>query len=292
MKKLTEKKNPKSENIDKQSIYDILNVINEEDSKISYSIKESLKDIEEVIKKVIEAFNNNGKLYYVGCGSSGRLGVLDAAECPPTFSVSHKLVQGVIAGGNKAMYKSIEGCEDSYDEGKNVIIKKNIDKNDVILGISANGSAKFVLGALDKANQIGAYTSLLTFNKIRQKKFINKTISILVGPEILTGSTRMKAGTATKMILNMISTVSMIKTNKTFNNLMVDLKVSNNKLLDRGVRIISDITELNYEESKKILDNAKNNVKVAIVMELKDLSYSKSLYRLKKYKGNLRDALK
>ena len=292
MKKLTETKNPVSNNIDKKSVSNILDIINKEDFQISKAIKENLTDIEVVINEVIKAFNNKGKLFYVGCGSSGRLGVLDAAECPPTFSVSDNLVQGIIAGGHKALYKSIEGAEDSYDNGKNDVINNKISSNDVVLGISANGSAEFVLGALHAAKEFKAFTSLLTFNQIDKKIYIDKIISIIVGPEIITGSTRMKAGTATKMILNMISTVSMIKTNKTYNNLMVDLKVSNKKLLDRGIRIISEVTNLNYKESEKILNKAKNNVKIAILMEMKKTSYSESLKRIKIYNGNLRAALK
>ena len=292
MKKLTEKNNPKSENIDKKSIYDILNVINEEDSKISYSIKESFSDLEIIINMVVKSFNNNGKLFYVGCGSSGRLGVLDAAECPPTFSVSRQLVQGVIAGGNKALYQSIEGAEDDFEQGQISMQKKNVQCNDVVIGISANGSAQFVLGALQYAKKNRAYTSLLTFNPIDNIKYIDKIISIIVGSEIISGSTRMKAGTATKMVLNMISTISMIKLNKTYKNYMVDLKISNKKLLDRGIRIISDITNLNYNESKNALLNAKNNVKVAILMELKKISYINAIEKLKLNNGNLRDALK
>lgn len=292
MKKNTELNNPISENIDKMSIGEILDIINQEDSKISNQIKKRLSDIEEIINKVIYSFRNNGKLLYVGCGSSGRLAVLDAAECPPTFSVSNQLVQGVIAGGNKALYQSIEGAEDDFHEGQININKKNVGSNDVVIGISANGSAQFVLGALEYAKQRRAFTCLLTFNDISEISYVDKIISIIVGSEIISGSTRMKAGTATKMVLNMISTISMIKINKTYKNYMVDLKISNEKLLDRGIRIISDLTDLNYENSKYALFNAKNNVKIALLMEIKNLSYIDAFQKLKMTNGNLRDALK
>ena len=291
MKKITELKNPLSENIDKMSISEILDLINNEDENLSRQIRKKNPDLEQVINVIINAFKNGGRLLYVGCGSSGRLGVLDAAECPPTFSVSKYLVQGIIAGGNKALYQSIEGAEDDFNQGHIAIEKKKVNSNDVVFGISANGSAKFVLGALKYAKKNKAYTSLLTFNNIDNIAYVDKIISIIVGPEIISGSTRMKAGTATKMILNMITTTSMIKINKTYKNYMVDLKISNQKLLDRGIRIISEITGLNYKESENLLINSKNNVKVAILMELKKISYNTAFKKLKLNNGNLRKAL-
>ena len=287
MKKITELKNPLSENIDKMSISEILNLINQEDENISHEIKNKFSDLEIIINMVVKSFNNNGKLFYVGCGSSGRLGVLDAAECPPTFSTSNERVQGIIAGGIDALYKSVENAEDSTIEAVN-LIKNKVTKNDFVLGISASGNASFVIAGLEEAKRQQAKTGLLTFNDINNTLSIDHLISIIVGPEILSGSTRMKAGTATKMILNMISTTVMIKLNKTYGNIMVDLKISNKKLLDRGIRIISEITSITYDEAAILLNKSKKNVKAAIVMQIKNISLDEAIRLLKINDGNLR----
>ena len=287
MNQITEKNNPLSLNIDEYSIIKILNVINNEDSTIHKKIKYILPKIEILIKNVINSFNNEGKLIYIGCGTSGRLGVLDAAECPPTFSTKHDLVQCIIAGGNDAMFKSIENAEDSVEEAINKV-EQIVSKNDTVIGISASGKAKFVLSALNAAKRINAKTYLITCNDVKKISYIDLIIPIIVGPEIITGSTRMKAGTATKMILNMISTVSMIKINKTYANLMVDLQVSNNKLLQRGIKIISEITNLSYTDADISLKKAEGNVKVAIIMVCLNINKEKAISLLKEHKGNLK----
>ena len=289
MNKITEKHNKGSINIDSLPSIDILKIINQEDSLIHSQIKNILPSIDKMISAIIHCLKNNGKLIYIGCGTSGRLGVLDAAECPPTFSTSDE-VQAFIAGGYSALHSSAENAEDSVVEGINLINKK-INKNDFVLGISASGGASFVNAALKQAKKIGASTGLLTCNNINNNPYFDHLICVVVGPEIITGSTRMKAGTATKMILNMISTTSMIKLNKTYGNIMVDLKISNQKLLDRGIRIISEITAITYIEAAEILKKSKNNVKAAIIMKINNISLKESIKLLKINDGNLREII-
>ncbi len=291
MTKVTEKRNFLSNNIDILDTNNILELINSEDSKIHQAIKKEIPTINKIVINVINSFENDGRLLYVGAGTSGRIGVLDASECPPTFKASSDMVQGIIAGGKKALYKSVEGAEDSFKDGEKSINNKNINSNDSIIGISASGDAPFVLGALKKSSQLGAYTVLITFNNKLKEKYINDLLSIIVGPEIISGSTRMKAGTATKMILNMISTTAMIKSNKIYKNYMVDLKVTNNKLRNRAINIISHLTGLDIKKAKKILISAHNNVKVSLVMIHLSIGYKKALYELKKNNGNLRKIL-
>ena len=287
MKKITEKNNQLSYNIDSLSTKSILKTINKEDAIIPEIINNSISDIEKVVKDVVRTFNNNGKLFYIGCGTSGRLGVLDAVECPPTFSTPSNMVQAIIAGGKNAVYKSVENAEDSKLDAIK-IVKESISDKDIVIAISASGDAKYVLSALEESNKIGAKTCLISCNKINKKKYINHLISLVVGPEIISGSTRMKAGTATKMVLNMITTTSMIKINKTYGNLMVDLKVNNKKLEKRALGIINQLTGLSFKESKERLIKANNNVKAAIVMENKGVNYNKAILLLNQVNGSLR----
>ena len=292
MNKITEEKNILSENIDILSIKEALEIINNQDKTIPLIINKHLDEIEILINMTVESLSNNGRLFYIGCGSSGRIGVLDASECPPTFNVDNKVVQGIIAGGDKALHTSVEGAEDIPENAINDLKAKSITKDDTVIGISASGSADYVLAGLKYAKKYNSNTALITFNNIDNHIFIDHTLSIIVGPEIIAGSTRMKAGTATKMILNMITTVSMIKIKKIFKNLMVDLKVSNKKLLDRAIRIVSELTKCDYEKSANLLKKANNNVKIAILMEKLQLDYKSSLKKLDFYNGNLRNALK
>jgi len=287
MNKITEKNNLMSTNIDTLNILDILKLINKEDEILYKSIRNVLGEIEKVITSVIKTFNNGGKLYYIGCGSSGRLGVLDAVECPPTFSTDINMVQAIIAGGSKAMFRSIENAEDQEKEAAE-IVRSKVTKEDIIIGISANGSAKFVLSGLREARKIKATTCLITSNHLSCPNYIKYLIPLIVGPEIISGSTRMKAGSATKMVLNMITTTSMIKLNKTYGNLMVDLSVSNNKLKNRATRIISQITLQDKSKSEKLLKNANSNVKIAIIMYKQSVDFNEAEKLLLKYSGNLR----
>ena len=287
MDKITEQQNSLSKNFNNNSIFEIITLMNKEDASISLAINEQLNQIEQFILEIIKNIKKGGRLFYIGCGTSGRLGVLDASECPPTFSTDPNLVQGIIAGGYEALYQSIEGAEDSLDDGVEVIKNKDIKSNDIVLGISANGAANFVLGALEEAFKNGATTGLLTFNNIDKKKYINYLIPIITGPELISGSTRLKAGTATKMILNMITTTTMIKLNKTYNNFMVDLKVSNKKLLDRGIKIINNILGLDYKESKLLLNQSKGEVKTALAMHKLNCNYDIAKKKIDAVEGNL-----
>ena len=291
MTKITEQRNILSENLDNLDPIEILQIINSEDAILHKSIEKNINKINKVVEIVIESFKNHGSLYYVGAGTSGRLGVLDASECPPTFKADINMVQGIIAGGTKALYESIEGAEDSFEKGADIIKNKKINSKDSVIGISASGSAAFVLGALKKSSELGAYTCLITFNKIKKEYYIKDLLSTNVGPEIITGSTRMKAGTATKMILNMISTTSMIKSNKIYKNYMVDLKVSNKKLKKRAINIINELTGLDYFKSEELLQLANNNVKASLVMNHLSIDYKQALCELDKFNGSLRKIL-
>ena len=217
--------------------------------------------------------------------------MLDAVECPPTYRTDPEMVQGIIAGGYNALMRSIEGAEDSPEDGARAITEHGITDDDIVLGITASSSTPFVLGALEKAKKTGALTGLIICNKPLELDYVDYMISVIVGPEVITGSTRMKAGTATKLVLNMITTTLMIKLNKTYGNLMVDLKASNRKLWDRGTRIITHLTELDYHNALKLLQSAKGEVKTAIVMEKKKCIYKDGLKLLKNVNGNLKKAL-
>ena len=236
--------------------------------------------------------NKGGRIFYIGCGTSGRLGVLDASECPPTFGTEDDLVQGIIAGGYKALSKSVENAEDSYNDGFNIINEKKINNLDTVIGISASGRAPYVHGALNSAQGKGATTSLICCNEITDEKYINHLLPVVVGPEVITGSTRMKAGTATKMILNMISTTVMIKLNRVFGNLMVDLNVNNKKLFNRAISIIVQITKTNKKNAEKFLKKSDGNIKIAIIMILYNKTPKEAEGILMKHNNSLTQILK
>ena len=287
MDNVTEKQNSKSENLDQLEIIEILDIINREDQKVAISVSSILPKINFLILDIIKKMKKGGKIFYIGCGTSGRLGVLDASECPPTFGVEHDLVQGVIAGGYKALRKSVENAEDSYDDGFNIINEKKINKTDTVIGISASGTAPYVHGALYHSKQKGATTALICCNEGNNKKYISHLLSVIVGPEVITGSTRMKAGTATKMILNMISSTVMIKLNRVFGNLMIDLKLSNKKLFNRAISIIIQLTKSDEKKAEIFLNRANGNVKIAIVMITYNKNFNESEDILMKHNGNL-----
>jgi len=289
--KITESSNIISKDIDTKSISDIISIFNDEDLKIIESIKKSSTDIEQIIKYVVNSLQNDGRLFYVGAGTSGRLGIMDAAECRPTFGVDKNIVQGIIAGGDIAAFESVEGAEDKIDKVLEIINDKMIGPYDVVIGISCSGTARFVLEFLKESKSKGSITSLITFNDIDEIKYIDKILRINVGSEIITGSTRMKSGTATKMVLNMISSISMIKLNKTYGNHMVDLKVMNEKLLNRAINIISSLTGLDIDNSKKLLLKSDKSIKNAVIIHKLKLNFEESEKLLKKYNGSLRDAL-
>lgn len=269
----TEKRNCRSNNIDRLSTRQIVELINSEDQRIVPAVAKVSKPIAAAIEMIVARLRLGGHMYYVGAGTSGRLGVLDAAECSPTFGVSPSLVQGIIAGGRRALVRSVEGAEDYQKAGIAAIDKKQINQNDVVVGIAACGMTPYVHGALKRAARLGAGTIFVTcapevVDQIPAQIIINP----VVGPEIVTGSTRMKAGTATKLVLNTLTTGAMIKLGKVYGNLMVDLRATNKKLRDRSQRIIIEITGLSRNAAQKLLDAAQGRVKVALVMHFRQVN--------------------
>jgi len=285
----TEQQNINSHQIDKLPISDILHLINNEDQIIAQKINQALPQIEKAVNVAEEVIRSGGKIFYIGAGTSGRLGVLDSTEMPPTFSVPRKLFQGIIAGGREALVRSIEGAEDKPEDAITDLKKTGFKKSDFLLGITSSGATPYVISALEYAKNIGSKTAYLICNPeplIPVK--VDVLISIDVGAEIITGSTRMKSGTATKMVLNMISTTVMIRLGKVYGNLMVDLQVVNNKLLDRGSRIIEQLTGLNYDSSKEKLGEADGSVKTAVVMTLKKCTKNEAEEMIEDNDGLLR----
>jgi len=289
----TEKRNPASINIDIVSTKEIVNIINNEDFKVAEAIKKELDKIAQAVDMISEAFLNGGSLLYFGAGTSGRLGILDASECPPTFGVSSEMVRGYIAGGDKALRTAVEGAEDSLDGGEHDLINSGANSNDIVVGISASGNAPYVLGVLSKAKELNIKTIGIACNQdAKLKEASDVFICPEVGEEVITGSTRMKSGTAQKMVLNMLTTASMVKIGKTYENLMVDVQPTNSKLKDRAARIVSEIASITYEKAQDFLDKSNYQVKPAIVMSLLDLSYNEAVELLKKHNGRLRETLK
>jgi N-acetylmuramic acid 6-phosphate etherase len=288
---LTEQVNPDTKTIDELSPLEIAQKINEEDKKVAFAVERELPNIAKAMETVAKALQSGGRLIYIGAGTSGRLGILDASECPPTFGVKPSLVQGIIAGKKRAMLRSVEGAEDNVKAAVSELIKIKFSKRDVLCGISASKRTPFVVAAIDYARSIGAKTIFLTSNpKVNLKATI--TIKTLVGAEVLAGSTRMKAGTSHKMALNMISTGAMILCGKTFGNLMVDLRPTNQKLIERAKRIFMLATGDGYEIAEQFLKKAGGNLKLALAMRLMNLPKKEALGRLKLYNGNLKKAIR
>jgi len=291
-KLLTEQRNPNSMKLDSASIREILEIINREDQVIAIRVAEQMDDIEKATGLVDQAFQTDGRLIYVGAGTSGRLGVLDASEIPPTYNASPERVQGFIAGGDVALRTAVEGAEDFPEDGRKLIDEIGITNRDVVMGIASSGVTPYVLGSLERAKELGAATVFFTcVDRQHIDIDVDVLISVPVGPEVVTGSTRMKAGTATKMVLNMISTTAMIKRGKVYENLMVDLKATNVKLEDRARRIISNITHCTYEEAVDLLTQADNYVKVALVIHKSHASAAESRLYLERFTGNVRLAI-
>ena len=285
----TENKNPNSEHIDQLSKTDILRIINYEDQTVAKAVEAAIPSIEQVVDLTIKSIKSNGRVFYLGAGTSGRLGVLDASEVPPTFSAPKDLFIGIIAGGDEALRNSIEGAEDQSEKAIMDLEPYHLNSRDTLIGISCSGAAAYVISALDFAKSCGSKTAYLITNpKPFKITDVDVIINLNTGPEVVTGSTRMKAGSATKMVLNMISTTTMISLGKVYGNLMVDLMTVNEKLIDRGTRIISELTGLDYEKSKKRLYEADKSVKIAIVMEELNCSKDKAKKTLERNKGFLR----
>lgn len=288
----TEERNRKSRNLQERSTAEILRRINEEDQKVAVAVREEIPRIKSVVQKFVATFKNGGTVYYVGAGTSGRLGVLDAAEIPPTFGVSRDRVVGLIAGGDEALTSALEGQEDDREAGKRLIREKKVNADDLVIGISASGSTPFVLGCLESASKKGAGTAAITNNKDQPiGKFSEVTVVVETGPEVIAGSTRMKAGTAQKMVLNMISTVSMIRLGKVYDNLMVDVVASNEKLKDRAKRILRELTDADEEEIEKTLVACDYRVKPSILSIKEQISVTKAREKLQEHDGFLESAL-
>ncbi len=291
-KLLTEQRNLKSMNLDSDSTREILKIINQEDQIIASRVAEQMDDIEKATDLVDLAFQNEGHLIYVGAGTSGRLGVLDASEIPPTYNACPERVQGFIAGGDSALRTAVEGAEDFPEDGRKLMDEIGVTDKDVIMGIATSGVTPYVLGSLERAKEIGAATIFFTCTDRSHIDIdVDVLISVPVGPEVVTGSTRMKAGTATKMVLNLITTTAMIKRGKVYENLMVDLKATNVKLEDRARRIISTITGCNYDDATDLLARADNYVKVALVMHKSNASAEECQLYLDRFSGNVRLAI-
>ena len=288
----TEQQNDRSFNIDEMSIRDVLTTINEEDRIISSAIEQVIPKIEKTVELAVESLRSGGRIFYVGAGTSGRLGVLDASEMPPTFSAPKHWFIGIIAGGDQALRNSIEGAEDKPDNAIRDLDQYSITDRDFVLGISCSGAAAYVVSTLDYAIKKGAKTVYLVTNPNPFKRAESDVvIKVDTGPEIITGSTRMKAGSATKMVLNMISTATMVKLGKVYGNLMVDLMAVNEKLVDRGTRIVSQLTGLDLEQAEQRLFEAEKSVKCAIVMEKLNCTLKEAHTTLEQAQGSLRKAI-
>jgi N-acetylmuramic acid 6-phosphate etherase len=297
----TEQINPRSKNIDTMNVAEILALINREDASVASAVRKELSSITWAVEVVVKAFKKGGRLIYVGAGTSGRLGILDAAECPPTYGTDPQMVQGIIAGGKQAVFKSQEGVEDKADKGVSEIRRLGVSGTDVVCGIAASFRTPFVVGAIKEAKRRRAKTIFITTNPrsilelsgfAEIRRAINIAICVQVGPEIIMGSTRMKAGTAQKMVLNMITTTAMIKLGKVYGNLMVDLRMNSKKLHERAKRIIMLATSVDYATANKILSKAGGQAKTAIVMSQSGVSAVEARRRLKRAKGFVRSALK
>ena len=289
----TEKRNPNTMHLDQMSVGQVLELMNKEDQQVPKAIAEALGQIEAAVETIIQSFNTGGRLIYFGAGTSGRLGVLDAAECVPTFGVSPDLVVGLIAGGDKAMVEAVEGAEDSLTLAEEDFKKLNLNANDTVVGIAASGRTPYVIGGLQYAQSIGAKTVSIACNQqAKISRFAQIPVEVDCGPEVLTGSTRLKAGTAQKLILNMLSTVSMIGIGKVYQNLMVDVQATNEKLAERSKRIIMAATECTYEDAVRYFEAANQNVKVAIVMILTNLDATEASQKINAANGFVNQVIK
>lgn len=290
---LTEQANPHSQDLDQMTALEIVDVFNQEDARTIAAIASARTPLAATIEATTAALRQGGRLFYVGAGTSGRLGVLDAAECPPTFCTDPELVQGILAGGQAALVKSSEALEDEADGGAAAIAQHQITDKDVVVGITAGGTTPFVHGALKEARSRGATTVFMACVPADQVKAeVAIDIRLLVGPEILAGSTRLKAGTVTKLALNIISTGAMVCLGKVYGNRMVDVSVTNTKLLDRALRIVCDLTDVTRQEAEGLLERCDRNVKLSLLVHWTGLSPEDGAELLAQHQGQLRQAVK
>lgn len=289
---LTEQRNTRSMNIDQLSTLDMLSIINDEDATVAQVVRKAMPQIAQAVDAIASGIANGGRLIYVGAGSSGRLGVLDAAECHPTYSAPPEMVQALMAGGRSAMFEAVEGAEDDTEAGRNEVLALRPTPHDVIVGIAASGRTPYVLGALAAANEAGSTTVGIACNETGSVLDAAQIkIALPVGPEVITGSTRMKAGTAQKLALNMISTGSMVKMGKVYGNLMVDMVSSNIKLVGRARRVVCEIAGISEDEAEELLAQCNREMKTAIVMSRKKVSVEAARKLLNDAKGNLRTVI-
>ncbi len=289
---VTEARNPNTMDIDTKSTVEILRLINAEDSRVPGIVAKEIPYIARAVDLLVQTFKAGGRLFYIGAGTSGRLGVLDAAECPPTYGTDPEMVQGIIAGGYKALVRSQEGAEDIYENGARDLQERGFSKKDVACGIAASRRTPYVVGAIDYARSIGAKTIYVTCNP-REEMDIQVDVAIcpVVGPEVVMGSTRMKAGTATKLVLNMLTTASMIRLGKVYENMMVDLQMTSEKLEERSKRTVMMVTGISYEEAEAYLQAAGGHVKTALVMILAGVDADEARKRLQQADGFVRQAI-
>ncbi|HKK08645.1 MAG TPA: N-acetylmuramic acid 6-phosphate etherase [Gemmatimonadota bacterium] len=287
--RLTEQRNPRSRRLDLLDTLEIVDLVNAEDARVAPAVAAEREALARAVELVVESLKSGGRLLYVGAGTSGRLGVLDAAEMPPTFGTDPELVQGIIAGGPEALVRSREGAEDDPDAGAATMDERDVGPRDFVLGIATSGSTPFVHGALDRARELGARTGFLLCTppapELRDAHDV--VIAPLVGPEVVTGSTRMKAGTATKLVLNTLTTVAMVRLGKVYGNLMVDLQVTCEKLRDRGERILMEVLELDRGAASDLLERAGGHVKTALVMGREDVGPERARALLDEAEGRV-----
>lgn len=289
---VSEERNLETFDLDTLSALELVTKINDQDKLVPIAVENELPQIALAVDVISAAFNAGGRLIYVGAGTSGRLGILDASECPPTFGVDEATVVGIIAGGHEAIHRSQEGAEDSAELGQQDLIDHTLTDKDVVVGIAASGRTPYVIGALEYANSIGARTIALSCNPNSAiAQCANIAISPIVGPEVLTGSTRMKSGTAQKLVLNMLTTASMVRVGKSYQNLMVDVQATNKKLVARAIRIVMQATECNNKDATAVLHKSDYDVKKAILMQLTGVSLENATQRLSDASGFLRNAI-
>jgi len=290
----TEKRNPHSMDIDARSTEEILKIINDEDKTIPYAVEKELPYIAQAVELIVKSLKSSGRLLYFGAGTSGRLGVVDASECPPTFGTPYGMIEGYIAGGKEAMFRAQEGAEDYEENGAKDVLHAHVTNKDVVCGIAASRRTPYVIGAVKKAKKLGATTLYITCNPREDFdiKEVDVAICPYVGPEVIMGSTRMKSGTAQKLVLNMLTTTAMIRMGKVYENMMIDLQMTNKKLVERSKKIVMTITGVSYDEAAKCLQQADGHVKTAIVMIKAGVSADDARERLVKADGFVRQAIK
>ena len=290
---ITEQRNPNSMHVDSLSALEIVQLMNEEDKQVPLAIEKCLPQIAQAVERIVAAFQQGGRLVYIGAGTSGRLGVLDASECPPTFGVSPEMVKGIIAGGERALRHPIEGAEDSKEQAVVDLQAMQFSSKDVLVGIAASGRTPYVIGALEYAKSLGSVTVSIASNpNSAMANIVDIAIDTVVGPEVLTGSSRLKSGTAQKLVLNMLTTASMILMGKCYQNLMVDVQASNEKLKARAIRIVMQATDCDKTLAEETLKQADQNAKLAIKMILSGLDRVQAEALLEKHQGKLQLALK